>query len=140
MWLRIKEHLGSRFTEWVMALMLLAWGTLIATNPDLFSLTQFSGLAKWASYQVWATAAITIGIVRVTCLAINGAWSQSAHLRAFGSVCSMMVWVLIWLGYLSLPYIVPNLATIGGLAVLDFNAMLRAIDDAKAADAKRSKI
>jgi hypothetical protein len=134
-----REHLQKRFTEWVIAFALIAWGVLLLSHPGYFDTNVlFATMASIAGPGAWGSAAIFIGGLRVVFLTINGTYRQSGHIRAVGSGLSAVMWATIWGSYLAnciiTGYYVVNLATVGALLLIDIYSLWFAAEDAKRAD------
>jgi hypothetical protein len=135
MWEAARHHLKLRFCEWIVGLGLLVWGAITLSRPGYFLTTPaLANMTELASQNMWGWAAVSIGLLRMLFLFINGTWRRSAHLRATGSALSAIFWAAVFGSYLTLGNVIPNLATIGILLSLDMYSLWFASEDAKRSD------
>lgn len=139
LWRFTPEHFAARVSEWFMAAIALLMGVGMALQPDLFARNPgFAGLATIADQGVWMLTLLTVALVRLAALVINGAWRRSPWLRAATASVSAFVWWTLLLGVLlgmwrgGLPglgwaFYVPMIA-------LDLFNVYRAMRDAGTAD------
>lgn len=134
----IKSHMRLRFNEWVSSVALAAWGLSFLINEKLaLTLTYFAKLDNFRSLITLGIICLSLGLARITLLFINGAWGLSPHFRAVGSAISACTWTLMWSYFFNPGYIIPSLATIGTLVVLDLYSLWYASEDARHADVRR---
>lgn len=135
----LHEHFKIRITDWLLSAMLLSWGfALMWTDPRVWALPTFSGLARIADQQTWAVVALIIGLSRLSALFVNGAVRRSPHLRAIGAFLTCFIWVQLTLGFLWSDLAGPGIALFPWLALADAFNVYRAAMDAGASD-KRAK-
>ena len=121
--LHIRAHLRPRLMEWMHALMLVLWGSILARPEATFTRSPvWAGLERIASEDVWAWGTILIGSARILALLINGLWRPSYAIRTITSFCSMFVWFTISLG------LIYSRAATTGLAIYPVLFLFEAIN------------
>lgn len=137
----IKSHMRLRFNEWVSSVTLAAWGVGFLVNEKLsLSLSYFARLESFKSLVTLGIVCLALGLSRIVLLFINGAWGLSPHFRAIGSAISACTWTLMWTYFFNPNYIIPSLATIGTLVILDLYSLWYAAEDARYSDVRRRKL
>lgn len=111
---RLQDSFRYRLSEWVFASILFSWGWTLLLPYPTFSLPSMGGLAAIAPENVWGLTCLIIGGVRISVLAINGAWVRSTHGRAVMAFVSCFVWCQISLGLISSGVVAPG----GGVYVI----------------------
>lgn len=97
--LRIRQHFTERATEWLVAGMLITWGyECLTADPAVWNLPINSALRTVAGQKTWGTIALSIGLIRLAALYINGAMRRSPHLRSVGAFLSCFLWLQLTLG------------------------------------------
>jgi hypothetical protein len=103
----ITEHFPARASEWGFAALLIWLGFIFAGSPQLFAGSQsYGGLARLADEGVWAAASISIGVVRLVALIVNGTFADSwygrwsPHVRGICAFLSCGIWFPICAGFL----------------------------------------
>jgi hypothetical protein len=96
LWVRlhteVKERLGPRLLEWEHALILMLFGLILA-QPRV-------SMGSIPNEDTWGTVIFSLGLLRLLSLVVNGLRRKmTSWLRAFCSISSSMVFVLIGLGY-----------------------------------------
>lgn len=139
---RFKETFRERAPEWALATGMLGWGLLALCSPGLFQVQEFfHPLLMMMAQDVWGVLALSVGILRLVFLVINGAWRPSAHIRAIGCVLGSMLWGALFIAALSLGWLTPTAALYGILLGLDLLSLWFSAGDAKLADlSARSKL
>lgn len=133
-WTHIKLTLRRRSAEWIVSVALLLWGIIVTLTPGLFGQGNYINMENIAPQWIWGGGAMVVAIFRLFLLTINGWWKPSAHLRALGSLLSLLGWSAIIICYVTLPTWIPNVATIGALAVIDLTSLWYAAEDAALVD------
>lgn len=137
---QFRDTFRERLPEWVTSATLVFWGLIVLTETsDLWTQQYFSVLANIAEQRTWGMITLILGSLRLVALAVNGIWRPTAHIRALGAMCGMLVWTAIILSYIALPWNPPALATKSALWVLDLSALWFAAGDAKVADTLAKK-
>jgi hypothetical protein len=132
---RVFAHLHTRISEWVMALVIGLWGLPLLLDEDLFkSSFTFSGFEQTLSQTTWGMLAVLISMLRITFLIINGAWRKSAHLRAAGSILSVMFWLGVYYAYAYADFTLPVLGLVLGAIIFDFHSIWVTAGEAKKSD------
>lgn len=85
----------TRSVEWLLACMMLAWGGGLCLPGDTLSLPQYRMLAVLAPEPVWAAWSISIGVIRMVALYVNGAWRKTPLIRAFCAGLGMIWWIVL---------------------------------------------
>lgn len=130
-----RAHFYARLSEWFCAVLMIGMGVGSAMQPTLFadnpSMAVFAG---WAPQVVWTVAWLSVGLIRLAALIINGAWRRSPHLRALTALVSLLVWFLLGFGILQLAIPSLGLSFYAPLFALDLVNVYRAMNDAGASD------
>ena len=80
----LRRHFPARMPEWVGGFTLLAWGAYVLLHPNVLDHYLFEGLVGLAHWwyptapaaNVWGLVAFMVGMVRISALFINGAYSR----------------------------------------------------------------
>ena len=132
---RFRETFRERMPEWIQATGMLAWGLLAAASTGLFINRPFyHPLLLIASQSTWAALTISVGLLRLVFLVINGAWRPSAHIRAIGCALGVFLWGSLAIAALSLEWISTAAAVYATLMITDIISLSFAAGDAKLAD------
>lgn len=137
MLLKLQDHFPLRVSDWFAAGILTSWGmAVLAASPAIWSLTIYANLAKITSQDVWGCFALSLGIVRIGALFINGAMRRSPHARAVGAFLSMFIWMQMTFAILTLH--APGISIIfyPWLLAVDCYNVYRAAQDAKLSDSR----
>lgn len=121
----------ERFPEWVTSGMLLLWGLSLLSSPESFQLSYYSSLSLLASQTFWGGMAVTMGVVRLVSLYINGRRKQTPAARMCGAAMGIIIWFGVFVGGLVHYGLTPSVALYMGLTVLDAAALYFATVDAK---------
>jgi hypothetical protein len=132
--IRLSNHWRIRRSEWLLALCTLALGAVYLTVPGLFDPKWFTTMRAIMPQQYWGWLALSIGVIRLAVLFINGAWRASPHLRCLGAQVSCALWMSLFVSTVSSAAIVQS---VGFWPLFFFFDALSAVDaagDARAAD------
>lgn len=70
-------------------------------NDTMFYRESFEGMRNLINHQVtWAFLFLTIGLIRLIILLINGAYWRTPHFRAVTAFLSAGVWFLLTIGFI----------------------------------------
>lgn len=104
----ISEHFPTRASEWGFSGLLIWLGALFLEYPALFDASlSYGGLARIADETVWGSACITIGLLRLVALVVNGTFAGtwygrwSPHVRAACAFLSCGIWFPVFAGFLA---------------------------------------
>lgn len=96
------SHAGVRFTEWLGAVPLVGLGYVLYAEPDaLASSPSFSALSSWADAGTWSNIILSVGILRLIALFINGSFKSFQHspkIRFLASCVASFFWMLFAVG------------------------------------------
>lgn len=96
------SHAGVRFTEWLGAVPLMGIGFVLHMQPGTFTTSpSFAVLARWANAPTWSAIDLSVGIIRLMALLINGSFKSFRHsptIRFFASCVAAMFWMLFSVG------------------------------------------
>lgn len=96
------SHAGVRFTEWLGAAPLLGIGVVLHLQPGVFATTaSFATLAGWFTEAVWTNIILTVAILRLLALLINGSFRRFRHsptIRFSASCVAALFWMLFTVG------------------------------------------
>lgn len=87
----------TRSVEWLLASMMVAWGIGLLLPGNSMELPAYRLLGAIAPEPVWAAWSISIGLLRMLALYINGSWRKTPLVRAVSSLFGAFWWVV--LGY-----------------------------------------
>lgn len=141
----VVDHFPSRASEWIMSGVLITWGIILLGPNNVFaSSPAWAEMSYVATENTWGLFAVSIGMMRLLALFINGTFPRtwygkiSPKVRAFMSALSVLVLVSISIGLYSATGLeTTGLAVYPWLAVLDFWNVLRASSDAGQMDEGR---
>jgi hypothetical protein len=124
-----------RLSEWFAAIMLMALGFMLSSNPDLMSSAKtgvYQLLLMIATQETWSMAMKLFAACRLVILLINGAWRRSPHLRSLSAFMTCFFWTQIALSAMqTFGYVFVFSA---GILLLDFANSIRAARDARIID------
>ena len=133
---RLRHRFRHRVGEWLTAYVLVGWGYMLASRPDMFSAPFYAGLA-WAPQSLWLATSTLIGLARLAALLINGAWRYSAHVRSLLAAVSVFFWGGLFEGIWAFHQPTLGAVIVPGLLAADFYAAWRASQDARSYRADR---
>jgi len=125
-----------RRAEWMLALVLVGVGIVFALEDDLRRELGFATIMTTLPQWVWATWALSVGLLRLVMLYINGAWRASPHLRAIGAFLACFIWTALMFRALANEVFVPSAAIWPVFLMFDSFAAYDAARDARGADDK----
>lgn len=93
-WNSLQTTFPTRAAEWYMGLSMTALGVVFGYNTTLFAMypVPLAGLARVADQPTWAAVCLSLGIVRLLALTINGLWWRSPMIRCIMAFGSCFVW------------------------------------------------
>lgn len=137
-WIETKRHFEARSLEWVVGMMLTAWGAYVILHPGLFdSQPYFYGMMTIFPQEYWGLSAFVAGSVRLTALFINGRWGLTPIIRVFTSFMSIFVWFWVSIGLYRTGIPAPGLVIYPGFVIADMVSAFRAMGDAYEAETMR---
>lgn len=132
---RLRHTFPQRVSEWLLAAAMTVWGLLLARQgsaalDEAFyaPLTAVMGVKAWAAY------CVSVGVFRLSALAINGSWRPTPHLRAIAATLSTLFWLQIAWGAVTIGAPVAVAAVYPLLLILELHAAYRASMEARVAD------
>lgn len=131
---RLADAFFPRLLEWQAAFVMLAGGLLMLVNEDLFldSYVGYDLMLRWAAQASWGWYALTLGLVRIAVLLVNGAWRKSPHARAVAAFLSCSVWFPL---YVSMSAAAGwGVVFAGGMLIGDLLNIVRTARDARVVD------
>ncbi len=142
----IKAHFQARRSEWATACMVIGWGSIVSmTFPIVQRSPAWGVLARLASEELWGFAAVTVGVMRLIALILNGTFWRtwcgrwSPHIRAAGCGAPSIVWLAITLVLWASLFITTGLPIYAGLFALDAINAWGASREAGAMDGARAR-
>ncbi len=100
----VTSHFPMRALEWIMLWPAFFMGVVLLLQTDMFALSpSFTQLGRWAGESLWAVVVLSVCMIRLFALFINGtfdAFKFSPHLRMFASVVALFFWAQFCLGFL----------------------------------------
>lgn len=95
-WAGIMNHLPERRHEWTMAYGTLAMAFALTIQPQMFETGRhYATLDKWASEEFFAWVFLSLGVLRLAALIVNGTFSSfeySPHLRVITAALAAFTW------------------------------------------------
>ena len=85
----------TRSVEWMLALLMVAWGLALLAPMDTFASPVYRYLAALAPEEVWGAFSVGIGASRMVALYVNGAWRRTPLIRAGGAVLGVVWWITL---------------------------------------------
>lgn len=140
---KLQEHFPARTPEWANGLTMFAWGLYILLHPGLFEDPIYRGLVALGgsdphyAERVWGTITLTVGMVRLVALFINGAHTRTPAVRLVTSALSAFVWSQILSGLLVLDHGSTGIVMYSSAVVLDLLSAYRAACDVVIAENTR---
>lgn len=103
----VHHHFPKRVVEWGLSTILINWGMILVRDgatikPD----GALAGLLRLASEDIWGIAAISVGVMRLVALIINGSFYKTPLVkyapygRLIGSFASCFIWMQVTLALL----------------------------------------
>lgn len=144
----LRQHWPARKTEWMMTVLVSAWGAYMLMNPVMFTSSAtaqaLAGLARIAEFYgstdpsfFWGSIALTAGLGRGVALFVNGAYARTPIGRLLAAFLSMFIFTQVSIGLYNSG--VPNLGLIvyPWLVAVDMLSAYRAGQDAVFAEVQR---
>ena len=85
----------NRATEWMLALLMLAWGIAMFVSDPSDPPRHYKLLLLLAPETVWAAWAISLGLLRIVALYINGNWYRTPAIRLLCANIGMTWWLVL---------------------------------------------
>lgn len=134
---RLVRHMQDRSTEWLSALVMIAWGVTLALPGDTLAGASFSAFRRFGMDETsWSLVFFGAGCTRVAALWINGRWPRTPTIRmalaAFGALSWVQVSLLLYQS--SVEHMAPlgtGPGVYGILALYDLIAVFRASVDVR---------
>lgn len=93
------RHFAVRASEWALAGMAAGYGVALLWPGDTFGLSPaYSFMGALATEETWGLAALTIGLIRLVALFVNGTYRRSPYIRAGTAFLCVGLWTAIALG------------------------------------------
>jgi hypothetical protein len=90
---RHQSQARERALEWLSAIIMVAWGIILAQSGDTLSGPNFHEFAAHdMSEEALAYVFGTVGGVRIAALYINGRWPRTPLLRMLGAGAGLLLW------------------------------------------------
>jgi hypothetical protein len=98
---QFSDHFRFRRTEWMLSFAMVMIGSAYALIPDLFSSDYFTTMLAIMPQSYWAALVLSLGLMRVAMLTINGTWRASPAFRTIGAVFGSMLWMTLFVSAVS---------------------------------------
>lgn len=85
----------TRSVEWLLAALMVAWGVGLMLPGDSMSLPQYKLLAVLAPEYVWSSWSISIGLIRIVALYVNGSWKRTPLIRSTCAGFGIIWWLVL---------------------------------------------
>ncbi len=131
----VGDSLRFRLSEWLLAGVMLAWGSMLLLPDPLFvQLPSMAGMASIAPEGVWGLACFAIGAARLIILIVNGSWRRVHKARALCAFLCALVWASIAVGLFRGGFLTPGVVTYPLFVLADLFTVWRAAADARIQD------
>lgn len=138
---RLQRTFPLRISEWLLSAVMISLGLILLGNPDLLrGKAALSFLLAEAPQAQWGFWILATGMIRLTALAINGAWRASPHIRAACAFLSVFVWLQLTMGIGASHVPTLALAIYPWFLVVDTYNVFKASSDARIADDRANGI
>lgn len=97
----LQKHFAARAPEWFASGTMALWGLYLFLHPNLFEDPRLSEVFKGLNtfdQSTWATAALTVGVVRGMALFVNGAYTRTPLIRLLTAFLSAFIWTQVLIG------------------------------------------
>ncbi|MBN9084311.1 MAG: hypothetical protein J0I16_22600 [Rhizobiales bacterium] len=134
----ICDHFAMRRSEWVLALILVGIGLAFESLPTS-AVPRLEAFEGFMAARIWAWGCLSIGVLRLLALAINGTFAQtwygqwSPHVRGSLAFVSCYIWTAISIDMYSVEMSILGLVY-PGLLVLEITNVKEAWQDAGEVD------
>jgi len=96
----LQETFEARASEWMLTCAIVSLGLVFTFNSSMFYGSSFEGLRSIINSQVaWASILLSVGMLRLCVLCINGLYYRTPHFRSFTAFVSSGVWFLFFIGF-----------------------------------------
>lgn len=96
----LQDTFEARASEWFLTGAIVTLGIVFVLNDTMFFKPTFEGLRSiMGSQAAWASLLLSVGLLRLTVLCINGSYYRTPHFRAVTAFLSSGVWFLFCLGF-----------------------------------------
>jgi len=139
---RFRDTFPRRVMEWTSATCTLSFGVLLGAavmleNSALAEAGRdryLESLRSIGSLDGWAAFAVTVGLVRLIALTINGAWRPTPHMRAVTAGLSGVIYLQLAFGVVDAAGPLIGIALLPPLLVGELYICHRASSEARLAD------
>lgn len=97
-WQSLRRTFEARASEWALAWMTVSLGIVSLINPQLFETPGFNKIVRIAEPMVWMIGFMTVGILRLSVLFINGMWWRTPHFRCAFAFLTCFLWFNVSIG------------------------------------------
>lgn len=133
--LKLSGHVPVRFTEWLLAGIMLSWGiTCLSVPAPVWNEPAYSGLRSLGTQTAWGAYSLALGLTRIGALYINGAMRRSPHLRTAGAFLAVLLWLQLTLAMFNGQAQSLSISIYPWLFVGDLFNVYRASQDARLSD------
>lgn len=144
----LRKHFPARMPEWWNAATMFLWGAYILLHPGIFDDKLFDGLVSIATgwsvdpdrlsaERFWGLVTVTVGLIRLCALFVNGSYSRTPLVRLICSAVSAFVWCQVVVGLLKLPVPTTGVVMYCSAMGLDLLSAYRAACDVAIAESTR---
>lgn len=123
----VAHYFPVRVAEWGCTIALFLWGLKATLHPENLMSSAYDGLTAWVPPQVAAWTALTMGLVRVVLLVVNGAMHGSVLARGTCVFLGLPFWIAISLSIIQSNPDSTGLATYPVFLAMDIYNFMRLI-------------
>lgn len=93
------EKYPTRSVEYMLAWMTLVWSGKVFVDPHVLLGSQYTSLLTVAPPAAWAVVGMSVSVVRLVALILNGGYEPSPMLRLIGSAMGLIWWMSLFYLY-----------------------------------------
>ena len=136
----VRRHFPNRGLEWFATAVTIDWGWTLLWEPPNLTSPGFQVMLHYLTEFSWAILMLTVGLLRLAALIVNGTFSETAysrwspHVRAVGAFISLFFWIQITLSLILGSPTGTGLAVYKWILVFELFNLVRCATDARVVD------
>lgn len=97
----LQETFEARASEWALTGAVLSLAAIFFLNGEMFYGESLYGIRNMINDRfIWAWLFLSVGVVRLAVLLVNGAYWRTPHFRALTAFLCTGVWFLLLIGFM----------------------------------------